>query len=118
MLERRRARILGIPLLIAVGAKIKPEGPIPEIEQILTAGAAAMNMLNALHALGYAGIWVTGPNSYDRGVNGALGLVWPSRLVGMLFVGTRQAPLRTLVPPPRAEHVLEWTGPVQAVAPV
>ena len=34
------------PMIIAVGAKVT-EGKIPEIEQVLSAGAAAMNIMNA-----------------------------------------------------------------------
>jgi nitroreductase len=47
---RTRTRILGVPLIIAVGAHIETGGPIPEIEQLLWVGAAAANMLNAIHA--------------------------------------------------------------------
>jgi hypothetical protein len=56
MEEGVRTRVLGVPLIIAVGARIKTEGPIPEIEQLRSAGAAAANMLNAIHALGYGDV--------------------------------------------------------------
>jgi nitroreductase len=110
MVERLRSRILGVPLLIAIGAKIKTAGPIPEIEQLLAAGAAAMNMLTAVHALGYGAMWVTGAHAYDRSVNEALGFAWPDRLVGMLFVGTPPESLPVPRRPSREEHVREWTG--------
>lgn len=107
--ERYRAWVRRTPMLIAVGAAVKP-GNIPEIEQLLAAGAAAMNMLNALHMLGYGGMWVTGPNTYDPGVNRLLGFESPSRLVGFLTAGT---PVATNAPisarPDRAAHVTEWT---------
>ncbi len=107
--ERYRAWVQRTPMLIAVGAIMKP-GNIPEIEQLLAAGAAAMNMLNALHMLGYGGMWVTGPNVYDANVNRVLGFEAPSRLVGHLTVGT-PAPSTAPVParPDRAAHVAEWT---------
>ena len=106
--ERYRAWVRRTPMLIAVGAVIKP-GNIPEIEQLLAAGAAAMNMLNALHMLGYGGMWVTGPNAYDATVNRLLGFEAPSRLVGFLTAGT-PAPSTAAVParPDRAAHVSEW----------
>lgn len=107
--ERYRAWVRRTPMLIAVGAAVRP-GNIPEIEQLLAAGAAAMNMLNALHMLGYGGMWVTGPNTYDPGVNRLLGFESPSRLVGFLTAGT---PVATNAPiparPDRAAHVTEWT---------
>ena len=106
--DRYRAWVRRTPMLIAVGALVKP-GNIPEIEQLLAAGAAAMNMLNALHMLGYGGMWVTGPNAYDPNVNRLLGFEAPSRLVGFLTAGT-PAPSTAPVParPDRAAHVTEW----------
>ncbi len=79
MAEKSRAWVGRTPLIIAIGVEMK-EGKIPEIEQVLSAGAAAMNMLNAIHLLGYGGMWVTGANSYDPQVNKALGFEAPSRL--------------------------------------
>ena len=115
--ERYRAWVRRTPMLIAVGAVVKP-GNIPEIEQLLAAGAAAMNMLNALHMLGYGGMWVTGPNTYDPNVNALLGFEAPSRLVGFLTAGT---PVATTAPvparPERAAHVSEWT-PQYSTSPV
>ncbi len=109
--ERARAWVRRTPLLIAVGAVVK-NGKIPEIEQVLSAGAAAMNMLNAAHLLGFSAMWVTGPNAYDANVNRLLGFEPPSRLVGFLTLGTPaaarpEAPLR----PERAAHVVDWQPP-------
>jgi nitroreductase len=111
--ERYRAWANRAPLLIAVGARINSDRPIPEIEQLLSAGAAAMNMLNAIHLLGYAGIWVTGPNSYDPRVNAALGFHPPDKLVGFLCVGTSKAGA-SAERPDRSAHVIEWNGQLPA----
>ena len=51
-LDRYRAWALRTPLLIAIGARLRPGHPVPEIEQMLSAGATAMNMLSAIHMLG------------------------------------------------------------------
>ncbi|HWB50592.1 MAG TPA: nitroreductase [Stellaceae bacterium] len=110
MEDRIRTRIRGVPLIIAVGARIKTEKPIPEIEQLLSAGAAAANMLNAIHALGYGGMWVTGAHTYDRSVNEALGFTWPDRLVGLIYVGTPKVPPPVWPRPVPADHRREWTG--------
>ncbi|MBS0548376.1 MAG: nitroreductase [Proteobacteria bacterium] len=110
LLDRYQAWATRTPLLIGVGTKMSARHFIPEIEQVLSAGAAAMNMLNAIHLLGYGGMWVTGPNSYDPAVNALLGFRAPDRLVGLLAVGTP----RTTAPverPARAAHLTEWTGP-------
>jgi nitroreductase len=111
MLQRERARPLSAPLVIAIAAEVRADHPVPEVEQLLSAGAAAMNMLNAIHALGYGGMWVTGANAYDANVRGALGLSATDRLVGFLYVGTPVAAQAAPKRPDRARHVVEWTAP-------
>jgi nitroreductase len=107
--ERMRGKLLAPPLIVALGVHILPDHKIPEIEQVLAVGAAAMNMLNAAHALGFSGIWVTGPNTYDPAVAAALGLVAPDRLAGFLYLGTPAAPPAPARRPALAEHVREWS---------
>lgn len=99
------------PMIIAVGTKIT-EGKIMEMEQVLSAGAAAMNILNAIHALGYAGKWVTGANCYDPMVNKALGFNAPDRLVGLIYVGTEKMKLPVMERPKPSEFLSEWTAPL------
>ncbi len=116
LVERQRGRILGTPLIIAVGAKIRSDHKIPASEQFLSAGAAAMNLLNAAHAAGFGGIWLTGANCYDPMVIEALGFAPPDQLIGFLFLGTpAEAPRIPTLPDP-SRHVVEWTGPAVAVA--
>ena len=109
MTEKYCAWVQRTPLIVAVGAEIKTGHKIPEIEQLLSAGAAAMNMLNAAHFLGYGGMWVTGANAYDPHVAAALGLEAPSRLVSFLALGTPR-PGPTFARPSREGHVREWVG--------
>ena len=107
-IEKQRNRVLNAPLIIALGAKLRHGHKIPEIEQMLSLGAAAMNMLNAVHALGYGGVWLTGANAFDPKVVAALGLEETDKLAGFLFVGTPKAfPLATRRPT-IADHVIEW----------
>jgi nitroreductase len=64
--EKARTMPLSAPLVIAVAAHIRADHKVPEVEQLLSSGAATtMNLMNALHAQGYASIWLTGPNAYD-----------------------------------------------------
>ena len=109
MTEKYRAWVARTPMIVAVGAEIQANHKIPEIEQLLSVGAAAMNMLNAAHFLGYGGMWVTGPNAYDPAVASALGFEAPSRLVGFLVLGTPR-PGPAMARPAREAHVREWRG--------
>ncbi len=110
LVQRYRARVTSAPLIIALGAHIQPGHRIPEVEQMLTVGAAAMNMLNAIHMLGFGAVWVTGPNAYDPAIAAALGFHAPDRLAGFLLVGTPIEPPAAPRRPDPAEYVVEWTG--------
>ncbi len=91
-LERVRAMPLAAPLVLAVGARIRPDHKVPEVEQLLSIGASVMNLLNAFHAQGFGAIWLTGGNAYDPDVARALGLQAPERCLGLVYVGSAEAP--------------------------
>lgn len=110
VIQKQRNRALNTPLIVALGVKLRVGHKIPEIEQMLSVGAATMNMLNAAHALGFGGVWLTGANAYDPAVVAALGLEPTDKLAGFLFLGTpRSEPLATRRPE-LANHVIEWAG--------
>lgn len=111
MLEGSKIKLMKAPMIIAVGCHIQP-GKIMEIEQLFSSASTAMNIMNAIHALGYAGKWVTGDNMYDAEVNKAFGYTAPDRLVGIIYVGTATAPAPEVKVPGREAFVKEWTGPV------
>lgn len=108
--EHRRQKAYAAPVIIALGASLVTGGPIPENEQLLSAGAATMNMLNAIHALGYGGFWATGIDTYDAALRDALDFDASDRLIGFLFAGTPKSQERSTLRPPRANHVREWLG--------
>jgi len=113
LIEKFRSWPRTVPVIIAVAATVRAGHKIPEIEQILSAGAAAMNILNAAHALGFAAMWVTGPNAYDPVVLRALGLGESDKLVGYVGIGT---PITAARPAPRKldrqTFVSEWSSPL------
>ena len=109
-IERMRGKLLVPPMILALGVHVTPAHKVPEMEQVLAVGAAAMNMLNAAHALGYAGKWITGPNAYDTTVATAIGLPPPHKLAGFVYLGTPAGPLPDVKRPPVADHLVTWTG--------
>ncbi|MEM7120218.1 MAG: nitroreductase [Pseudomonadota bacterium] len=110
LVERERSRPLRAPLVIAAGVHVDADNAIPEIEQVLSAGAATMNILNAAHALGFAAMWVTGKNSYDPIVNKALGFHAPDRLIGFVYLGTPKEAAKPIQRPLREDFVRDWSG--------
>lgn len=86
-IDVERARLAHAPLVIAVVSRAGPHVKIPEWEQVLSAGAAAMNLVVAAHALGYAAKWITEWYAYDRRVLDALGLAPHERIVGFIHIG-------------------------------
>ena len=64
--EAERERLTRAPLVIAVVSRAAPHVKIPEWEQVLSAGAAGMNLVLAAHALGYGANWITEWYAYDR----------------------------------------------------
>ncbi len=90
--EAERNRLARAPLVIAVVSRAGPHAKIPEWEQVLSAGAAAMNLVLAAHALGYAANWITEWYAYDRGVLDALGLAPHERIAGFIHIGRPPGP--------------------------
>ena len=87
-LEKLRTRPLHAPLVIAVSARFRDNPKVPESEQLLSAGAGLMNLLNALHAQGFGAIALTGPSVYDPAVVSGLGYEAGERLLCFVYVGT------------------------------
>jgi nitroreductase len=86
-IEFERRRLTRAPLVIAIVSRAAPHVKIPEWEQVLSAGAAAMSLLIAAHALGFAATWITEWYAYDRGVLDALGLKPHEKIAGFVHVG-------------------------------
>ena len=92
-LDYERKRLARAPLVIAVVSRAGPHVKIPEWEQVLSAGAAAMSLVLAAHALGYGANWITEWYAYDRAVLDALGLKDNEKVAGFIHIGTpKQAP--------------------------
>jgi nitroreductase len=107
-IEKEREKPLRAPMIIVVVARTVAGHKVPVIEQTLAAGAAAMNILNAVHALGYGAKWVTGANCYDSVFKRDFGVDETDQLVGFIHVGTPRESARAMSRPDPAEFVIEW----------
>ena len=109
-LERERLKAFRAPLIIVVAAVPAASAKIPQIEQVLSAAAAAQNMMLAAYAQGFNAMWKTGDAAYDDEVKRALGLEPKDSIVGFMYVGTEDGEPSTLTRPSWREHTVVWTG--------
>jgi nitroreductase len=91
-LQREAHKALRAPLIVVVAACIVPHVKVPPVEQLITAGAAAQNMMLAARALGFNAMWKTGGPAYDETVKSAFGLAAADSIVGFLYIGTEAGP--------------------------
>ena len=96
------------PTLVVVLSSPKVESHIPLWEQELSAGAATMNLLHAVHASGFAGGWLTGWSAYSDSVRDAFGAA-PEKIVGFVFIGTPSKALEERPRPESDKIVRYWT---------
>ena len=91
-------------------SRAAPHVKIPEWEQVLSAGAAAMNLVTAAHALGYAANWITEWYAYDRRVLDALGVGASEKIAGFVHIGRTVKPPEDRPRPPLGEIVTRFEG--------
>ena len=97
------------PTLVVVLSAPVLDHKVPVWEQELSAGAAAMNLLHAAHAMGYAGGWLTGWAASSQQVRDAFGGS-DERIVGFVFLGTPGRPLDERPRPALTAIVSTWPG--------
>lgn len=87
--DKARNAPLRAPLLVVVMASIQEHPKVPAWEQQLSAGCAAFSLTLAAEALDYAAVWRTGAYAEDPQLVEALGGGEHEKIVGFIYVGTR-----------------------------
>jgi nitroreductase len=91
------AQFADADLAVAVVKRPMPTDRIPETEQVLSAGAVCLTLVNAALAAGWGACWLTGWHVADRGFcRDHLGLAPGEWVAGLIHIGTE-----TGVPPDR-----------------
>ena len=107
--EKELRRYDYAPLVLVVSAKIDEESKVPVLEQDLTAGCVAYNVLLGAQALGYGAQWLTGWAAYDRNVAKLLGMKKNEHVTGFLHIGTPSMDAPERERPAYDEIVSVWT---------
>ena len=96
-IAKTRAQFANADLAVAVICSPKPSEKIPPIEQVYSAGAVCLALLNAALAAGWGANWLSGWASHDRDfVTRGLDLAPHETVAGLIHLGTE-----TMAPPER-----------------
>ena len=90
------------PMVVAVVASPVPSEKIPAIEQVYSAGAVCLSLVNAALASGWGANWLTAWPAYSDGFSEALGLAKTESVAGFIHLGTEGK-----VPPERPRPGLD-----------
>jgi nitroreductase len=109
-LEIERKRFLPSPLVVGVIHSPRPNPKAPEIEQVLSTGNVAFNLIHGAAALGFGADWVTRWYCFDIEAQAMLGARAGEKFVGFIHIGTA-----AVAPEDRPRPVLEtvvsrWQG--------
>lgn len=110
MLQRERDKAMRAPVIVVVAATVQRGHKIPEVEQLVSAAAAAENIMLAARAQGFGAMWKTGAPAYDATVKQALGLDQDNDIVGFLYIGTQVGGGSPAARPVVKDLVSVWAG--------
>ena len=96
-IDKAAAQFGNADLAIAVISSPQPSEKVPHIEQVYSAGAVCLSLLNAALASGWGANWLSGWASHDKPfMQSMLGLTADESVAGFIHIGTE-----TNAPPER-----------------
>lgn len=115
-MERVERRLDFAPHIVSCLLLINRGSGVPEIKQVLSAGASIQNVIIAAKSLGYSCFWITGEWAYCTTLHERLGLNSNTITTGFLGFGRQVAPRNCAKPgcrPLRDAHFTsldKWLG--------
>ena len=95
-------------LAVAVISSPKPSDKIPRVEQVLSAGALCLGILNAAEAAGWGASWQTGWPAHDAGFTArAFGCTAGETVAGIIHIATAGNPMPDRSRPDLS-HLITW----------
>ncbi|MDO5652007.1 MAG: nitroreductase [Moraxella sp.] len=76
------------PMIIMLATDIKQHDKVPPFEQLLSAGAAAQNLLLAFESMGYHSVWRTGPLCNEPALKAYFGVADKDTICGLMYIGS------------------------------
>lgn len=108
-LRKRQNMPLRAPVVIAVIARVVVDHPkVPVVEQVISAGAAAQNILLAAHAKGLGAMWRTGDVAFEASVKTGLDLNDNDQIVGFIYLGEIEGRTKPVPEHDNHEFVQRW----------
>ena len=109
-LEAEKKQFLPAPITIGVLSSPKAHEFVTEEEQLLSAGAVAINIIHTANALGYGTHWVTRWFSQDKEAAKMLGAKENEKFIAFIHIGTPTKRLDDRDRPDLTDIVSTWQG--------
>jgi len=103
-----RDYLLRAPLTVVLVSRPDPGAKIPVLNQVLSVGAAGMNLLNAAEAMGYSALWLLKWPGRDRDAAALLGVGAGESVAGFIHIGRPAERVADRPRPALAEVVTRW----------
>ena len=112
--ETKRARLYNnafrAPTIIIAITVFKPHEKVPEVEQVLSTGAAVQNMLLAAEMMGLGGMWRTGNMMFEPTMREGLGVADNETIAGAVYLGTPVGKRKSIKALDLDKFVSYWRG--------
>lgn len=87
-LERAKGLPLRAPMVIIAVVRFQDSPKTPQQEQLITAGLATYQVINAAQAMGFGAYWRTGDIAYNPAIWRLLDLAENEQVIGYVYLGT------------------------------
>lgn len=105
-----RDYLLRAPVTVVAVSRPDRAAKVPELNQVLSAGAACMNLVIAAAALGYSALWLLKWPGRDPEAAALLGVGEGEQVAGFLHIGRPAGRAEERPRPAPAEVVTRWRG--------
>lgn len=109
IIEVEKTRFTRAPVVVAIISTAAPHVKVPEWEQVMSAGALAMNTLISANALGYVSNWLTEWFAFDERAYPLLGIKAGEKVAGFIHIGSSDFPAVER-PRPELRDTVTWIG--------